>query len=84
MNKAYKNSYSSEKILFLVMSATSMYRREVYVYDSEAVRKEEDDPLDAILFCYPFDISDDHAIFTCGHIMSTIKCCQDFFSESPK
>ena len=61
-----------------------MNRLEIYVYDSEAIKREGDDPLNAVLFRYPIEITDENAIFTCGHLMSTIKCCHTMFSESPR
>ena len=61
-----------------------MNRLEIYVYDSEAIKREGDDPLNAVLFRYPIEITNENAIFTCGHLMSTIKCCHTIFSESPR
>ena len=57
---------------------------EIYVYDSEAIKYQGDDPLNAVIFRFPYDTTDEHAIFTCGHLMSTIKCCQEVFSETPR
>ena len=60
------------------------YRWELYLYDSEMIKHEKDDPLDAILFHYPFVLPPQHILFTCGHLMSIVKFCQEFFSESTR
>ena len=66
------------------LSINICYRWEIYLYDSEAIKNEGDDPLDAILFHYPTDLSEEHILFTCGHLMSTAKFCENLFSESTR
>ena len=66
------------------MLSNPIHRLEIYVYDSEAIKQDGDDPLNAILYRYPNDVTEENAIFICGHLMSTIKCCKTLFSESPR
>ena len=80
---------STMKITFVTLEVSDVteqcfYRWEIYLYDSEALRKERDDPLDAIVFHYPYNLSEEHVLFTCGHLMSTSKFCRDLFSEDTR
>jgi hypothetical protein len=42
---------------------------EAYFYDLEAVEDEADDPLRAVLFHWPPDLSDEHVILVAGHLV---------------
>ncbi len=41
---------------------------EVYVYDSELVQSESDDPLSAVLFRHPPHLDDERVLLTVGQL----------------
>ena len=41
---------------------------EVYVYDTEAIESESDDPLKAVLFHHPSSLSPEHVLITAGQL----------------
>ncbi len=59
----------SGEVKFLLLSSF-----EAYFYDLEAVADEADDPLKAVLFHWPPDLSDEHVILVAGHLV------RNFFS----
>lgn len=52
----------------------------IFVYDTELLKKEEDDPNSAILYFYPTWVSDEQKTALCGQLMGTILCLRGLFS----
>lgn len=55
----------------------------VFIYDTLSVRKEEDDPKDAILYFHPDCIPEERRIAICGQLMGITHFLIDTFS-APK
>lgn len=53
----------------------------IFVYDTELVQKEEDDPATAILYFHPTWVSDQQKAALCGQIIGTIQCVKSVFSK---
>lgn len=54
-----------------------------FIYDTEMLQKEEDDPASAILYFHPTWVSDQQKTALCGQIMGTIQCLKSILA-SPK
>lgn len=55
----------------------------IFVYDTQMVQREEDDPASAILYFHPTWVSDQQKAALCGQIIGTMQCVKTIFS-SPK
>ncbi|VEN61177.1 unnamed protein product [Callosobruchus maculatus] len=55
----------------------------IFVYDTEKLKKEEDDPASAILYFHPTWVSDQQKSSLCGQIVGTIQCVKNVLA-SPK
>ena len=53
----------------LFFSALTFSSFEVYFYDLEAVQDEADDPLKAVLFHWPLQLSEEHVVLVAGHLV---------------
>lgn len=52
----------------------------IFVYDTQLLKKEEDDPASAILYFHPSWVSDQQRTALCGQIMGTVHCLKSIFS----
>ncbi|RZC43137.1 uncharacterized protein BDFB_002659 [Asbolus verrucosus] len=52
----------------------------IFVYDSQMLQKEEDDPSTAILYFHPTWVSDQQKTALCGQLMGTVHCVKSIFS----
>lgn len=52
----------------------------IFVYDTELLKKEEDDPSSAILYFHPHWVSDQQRTALCGQIMGTVHCLKSVFN----
>nr|CAH7734760.1 unnamed protein product [Callosobruchus chinensis] len=55
----------------------------IFVYDTEKLQKEEDDPASAILYFHPTWVSDQQKSSLCGQIIGTIQCVKNVLA-APK
>ncbi|KAJ8948764.1 hypothetical protein NQ318_017933 [Aromia moschata] len=53
----------------------------VFVYDTQMLQKEEDDPVSAILYFHPTWVSDQQKAALCGQIIGTIQCVKSIFTK---
>ncbi|KAJ8926607.1 hypothetical protein NQ314_021016 [Rhamnusium bicolor] len=53
----------------------------IFVYDTQMIQKEEDDPATAILYFHPTWVSDQQKAALCGQIMGTIQCIKNIFTK---
>ncbi|KAL1517559.1 hypothetical protein ABEB36_001308 [Hypothenemus hampei] len=51
----------------------------IFLYDTELLRREEDDPNSAILYFYPSWVSDQQKTALCGQLMGTLMCSKNLF-----
>ncbi|CAH0545655.1 unnamed protein product [Brassicogethes aeneus] len=52
----------------------------IFVYDTQLLQKEEDDPASAILYFHPTWVSDQQKTALCGQIIGTTRCIKSIFS----
>lgn len=52
----------------------------IFVYDTQLLKKEEDDPCSAILYFHPHWVSDQQRTALCGQIMGTVHCLKSVFN----
>lgn len=52
----------------------------IFVYDTQLLKKEEDDPSSAILYFHPGWVSDQQRTALCGQIMGTVHCLKSVFN----
>lgn len=52
----------------------------VFVYDTGRLLKEEDDPVNALVYFYPSWVSDQQKLILCGQIIGTAHCVSSIFS----
>lgn len=55
----------------------------MFVYDTQLLKKEEDDPASAILYFHPSCFSDQQRTALCGQIMGTVHCLKSIL-KCPK
>lgn len=55
----------------------------IFVYDTQMVQKEEDDPASAILYFHPTWVSDQQKAALCGQIIGTMRCIKNILA-TPK
>lgn len=55
----------------------------IFVYDSEMLQKEDDDPANAILYFHPTWVSDQQKAALCGQLMGTVHCVKSVL-QTPK
>lgn len=53
----------------------------VFVYDTEKLTHEDDDPIRALLYFYPNWVSDVQKIALCGQLMGTVTFLQATFGK---
>lgn len=53
----------------------------IFVYDTEILRNEEDDPASAILYFHPTWVSDQQRTALCGQIIGTTRCIKSIFTS---
>lgn len=61
----------------------SHHKYEVYIYDTQIVQSEYDDPLLAVVFRYPSYLSDDHVVCTAGQLAGMARFFTDTLGENP-
>uniref|UniRef100_A0A8D8QUX3 Hermansky-Pudlak syndrome 4 protein n=1 Tax=Cacopsylla melanoneura TaxID=428564 RepID=A0A8D8QUX3_9HEMI len=52
----------------------------VFVYDTGRLMREEDDPVNALVYFYPSWVSDQQKLILCGQIIGTAHCVSSIFS----
>ncbi|KAF7271790.1 hypothetical protein GWI33_015374 [Rhynchophorus ferrugineus] len=52
----------------------------IFVYDTELLKREEDDPNSAILYFYPTWVSEQQKTLLCGQLMGTLNCIRSLFT----
>lgn len=52
----------------------------IFVYDTQLLKREEDDPSSAILYFHPNWVSDQQRTALCGQIMGTVHCLKSVFN----
>ena len=57
---------------------------EVYVYDTERIQSEYDDPLEAVLFHHPPGLSPEHVLVTAGQLAGVAQFFSITLGEDPK
>lgn len=71
--------YIKRLIILIRVASSSREMMIIFVYDTQLLRREEDDPASAILYFHPGWVSDQQRTSLCGQIIGTTNFLQSVF-----
>lgn len=76
INKILSNFSLNKKLTFFFINRETMI---VFVYDTECLKEEADDPVQAVLYFHPSWVSDTQKVALCGQLMGSSYFLKDCF-----